>query len=212
MNCNEYKKFHLGKITEEEFNVHEKICSTCRMQNRQDEQLLLEARKLKVPLHTQQLWAKIESRLQQVMDRENADQKRVLKVKIPIKFDILLKAAVFVVGICLLALFFLNILQKQSSGLLTQKALKKVEKTEQAYIEAISEMENQVDSRLGIMDVELSFLYRDRLDTINEQIRQCKVALKRNPANNHVRRYLLAALKDKKETLREIIAFQPAHT
>jgi hypothetical protein len=47
-------------------------------------------------------------------------------------------------------------------------------------------------------------LYRDRLETIDAQIARCQEALAENPSNAHIRRYLLAALQDKKETLREL--------
>ena len=55
------------------------------------------------------------------------------------------------------------------------------------------------------MNVELMLLYRDRLETIDDQIEQCREALSENPANAHIRRYMLAALQDKKETLKELL-------
>ena len=59
--------------------------------------------------------------------------------------------------------------------------------------------------QMADLDLELLFLYRDRLETIDEQIAQCKEALSSNSGNAHIRRYMLAAFQDKKDTLREIV-------
>lgn len=58
------------------------------------------------------------------------------------------------------------------------------------------------------MDMELHLLYRDRLETIDRQITLCKNAIDLNPANAHIRKYMMMALKDKKETLKEIAEYQ----
>ncbi len=48
-------------------------------------------------------------------------------------------------------------------------------------------------------------LYRDKLAVIDGQIEKCQEALERNPGNAHIRRYFLAALQDKKQTLAEAL-------
>jgi predicted metal-dependent hydrolase len=55
------------------------------------------------------------------------------------------------------------------------------------------------------LDLELEFLYRERLEVIDAQIAKCREAVAANPANAHIRRYLMAALQDKKETLAEVL-------
>ncbi len=212
MKCEMYKKFQLGRIGDREYDLHEKACPACREMHFQDKQLLSAARKLRVPVNTVTLWDKLESRLKAELKTNRSNEKSRTKLKIPIQLGFFLKAAAFLIGIGLLALFFWNLSGKQSSGLLSQQALNKVEETERSYIAAIDELEKQSGTRLDIMDIELSFLYRDRLDTIDEQIQRCQNALKKNPANHQVRRYLLAALQDKNDTLREIVAFEPEST
>jgi hypothetical protein len=59
------------------------------------------------------------------------------------------------------------------------------------------------------MNLELMLLYRDRLETIDDQIEQCREALSENPGNAHIRRYMLAALQDKKQTLKELLESEP---
>jgi hypothetical protein len=54
----------------------------------------------------------------------------------------------------------------------------------------------------------MMLLYRDKLETIDAQIERCKEALALNPASAHIRRYLLAALQDKKGTLAELLSYK----
>jgi len=80
-----------------------------------------------------------------------------------------------------------------------------VERAERSYSRAIDELEALARPRLAALDPDRMFLYRDRLGIIDEQIEQCRAELAGNPANAHVRRYLLAALQDKKKTLEALL-------
>ena len=84
-------------------------------------------------------------------------------------------------------------------------ALVQVEQKEKEYSAAIAELEAVALPQMAKLDTDLMLLYRDRLETIEAQIERCKEALATNPANAHIRRYLLAALQDKKETLKELV-------
>jgi hypothetical protein len=59
--------------------------------------------------------------------------------------------------------------------------------------------------KIEAMDLQMVSLYRDKLAAIDSQIAKCREALNSNPANAHIRRYLLAALSDKRQTLTEIL-------
>ena len=91
-------------------------------------------------------------------------------------------------------------------GLLAEKALQRVEAAEADYLQAIAGLEAAAGPRLTALPPDLASLYRTRLEAIDAQIIRCREALAANPANAHIRRYLLAALQDKKETLRSITA------
>lgn len=207
MKCTFYKKFQIGRIGSREYRIHEQNCPTCRDIHAQDQQLLRASRKLKSPVNTARLWDELESRLRTENETNTLPNEGRIRLKVPLRLNPVLKAAAFVVGVVLLALLLWNLPAKKSPGLLSSQALKRVEKTERAYIAAITELEKQAGNRLGAMDMELALLYRDRLETIDEQIQHCRNALARNPANHQVRRYLLAALQDKNDTLREIVVF-----
>jgi len=212
MKCTFYKKFQTGRIGSREYSIHEQNCPTCRKIHAQDQQLLLASRKLKSPVNTTRLWDELESRLMTEQEAGTLPREGQIRLKVPLRLDLVLKAAVFLVGVFLLALLLWNLPEKKSSGLLSSQALNRVEKTERAYIAAITELEKQAGNRLESMNIELALLYRDRLETIDEQLQHCRNALTRNPANHQVRRYLLAALQDKNDTLREIVVFESEST
>ena len=81
-----------------------------------------------------------------------------------------------------------------------------MEYTEQNYIDAIEQLEKEATPKMAGLDLDLMLLYRDKLETIDQQIEHCRVAIKNNPGNAHIRRYMLAALQDKEETLQEILS------
>ncbi len=117
-------------------------------------------------------------------------------------------AALVILG---LAAWFLVIRPSPSgagSGLMADAALARVENEEREYAAAIEELEAKASPKLAQMDFSLMALYRDRLETIDAQIERCREAIAQNPWNAHIRRYMLAALHDKKDTLGQILSQQ----
>jgi len=206
LNCDGFKKWQLGKWPDEKFQDHVKDCSVCAEAERQDRELLDMARSLKQDVNTPWLWTLIESAIKQDVKQKETQILRSGWWTRP-AFRM---AAVLVLGVGLGLILRSGLLPSQS-GILANSALKRVEASEQAYESAISDLETEAGTQLTEMDIELMLLYRDRLETIDDQIEECKTELTRNPANAHIRHYLLAALKDKKETLNEIIDWAP-HT
>lgn len=193
MACNGFEKYVLGDWTTAQFEAHLQKCSECRDAAKHDEQLLARARSLKTDIIAPSLWSRIEAELTTEERVQTSDNYRWI-------FRI---AALLLIAIGIGSIVYLN-RPVPDSGLLAESALKKVERQEQQYERAIKELEKAVAPHFSQLDQELMLLYRDRLETIDAQIEQCKEALAMNPANAHIRRYLLAALQDKKETLKEI--------
>jgi len=120
-------------------------------------------------------------------------------------------AAVFLITTALILYTFTrftNEVNWTSNNLLSSFSLKKVESIEKQYIVAINQLESTVNKKIDKMDEQLSKLYKNKIHTIDEQIAKCQEAIKTNPANSHIRKYLYAALKDKKETLKEILEYK----
>lgn len=200
MSCNRYEAYELGQIEHRVFMEHLVSCSVCRERVEQDARLMALAKSLKRPLSSPMLWARIEKSL--VAEKRTGERSRLFGFQR--RTVVLLRAAAMVI-VMVSAGILLWPKSPPSSGLLAESALKRVERQEMAYIKAIEALEERVHPKLEEMDIELALLYRDRLETIDAQIEDCREALSKNPANSHIRRYMLAALQDKKETLWELL-------
>jgi len=201
MSCEFYQKRELGEMAESEFSLHLTACSKCQKLIEQDARILTLAQSLQKPVASPLLWAKIENALR-AEQQKNRRHRRIYWPE-P-KWTLLRLAAVLLLGIGLGS--YLIFKPKPSEPrLLAGAALQQVEKREREYAAAIAALERTALPQMAKLDAELMLLYRDRLETIDAQIARCQEALAENPSNAHIRRYLLAALQDKKETLRELL-------
>ncbi|MDH4258126.1 MAG: hypothetical protein OEV50_04880 [Candidatus Aminicenantes bacterium] len=200
MSCNKLKRYELGKLGETEFERHLETCSSCQERMEQDTRLMALSRSLKRPAEPSHLWDRIAKSLEEEQQKELSSG--VMRPRwrplwlLPVSAVVLLVVAI--------ALYFFIEPGARKSGLLAGSALARVEKKENEYVKAIDGLEQLVLPRMADMNLELTLLYRDKLETIDDQIEQCREALAENPANAHIRRYMLAALQDKKQTLMEI--------
>lgn len=200
MSCEVYRQFELGELEETVFDRHAQNCVECQRLLAQDAQLFALAKNLKPPAANPLLWAKIENTLRAEQQKRRPAWLSTLQKH---KWTLLRLAAVLLVTVGLGAYFLLKP-KPSDSRLLAGAALEQVEKKESEYAAAIAELERVALPQMAKLDVDLMLLYRDRLETIEAQILRCKEALAANPANAHIRRYLLAALQDKKVTLKEL--------
>jgi hypothetical protein len=197
MTCKKHEAFDLGRIDRKAFLEHADNCPECQEFTAWDESLLEAAKKLKTPVQAPYLWQRIETALSEEKKTAFSWFSRQAFLRWGTAATL---GLVIVVGAVLL---FSS--EAPRSGLLEQKALAKIEKKESRYVEAIEELEDLVIPKMAELDLELMFLYRDKLETIDQQIIQCREAIEENPANAHIRRYLMAALQDKRATLSEIM-------
>ena len=207
MSCYQFEKYETGEIESGEFREHLKTCSYCREQERMDTRLMNLSRSLKEPVQSPGLWERIEHTL--TTEEHQRSQPIVLGISRR-SFAYYAAAAVILIAVAV-GIYSWVFQEKHKPGLLSEAALKKVELREQEYIKAIEELEKQAIPRMANMNIELMLLYRDRLETIDDQIEQCREALSENPANTHIRRYMLAALQDKKQTLMELTGSRLLH-
>lgn len=201
MNCKFNEKYELGKLDEEAYMKHTANCSVCQTILEKDKKLMELSGNLRQPIHAPNLWKNIERNIQQERARKSNRVMSLQRYRTPIYA----MAAVFILAIGLSIYFSKTGVSQSSPGLLAKTLLQEVRETELAYKDAIRGLEEATQNRFSEMDIELTLLYRDRLETIDIQIARCKTALNENPANTHIRRYLLAALQDKKETLDEVL-------
>jgi len=201
MNCDWFDKYDLGKIAEATFQAHAKECPDCQENARQNDALLLLSRFLKKRVEAPFLWTRIEQDLREAQQQSKKGEWRgtfwFSWKKISVSMALL-------IAICT-GLFLWLRPGLHDSTLLADSALRRIEKREQRYERSIEKLQDRILPQLGDLGWELTLLYRDRMETIDEQILACKEALRENPGNVHIRTYMLAAFQDKKETLREIM-------
>lgn len=208
MRCDRFDKYEMGKINPREFKSHLDNCPVCQKRLEADDRLMALVRSIKEPVSAPHLWSRIEVSLREERDKTAETQgsflrffRRLPRVAVPVAAFIL-AGFVLVIAVWVLP-------RSSGSNLLGQRALDRVEKREAQYLEAITNLENVALSKMANLDLELMLLYRDKLETIDEQIERCREAISENPANAHIRRYMLLAFQDKRETLKEILELKP---
>ncbi len=216
MSCKELERYDRGEMDEAEFAQHAAACPVCQQALELDEEVMSLAKSLRQPVKAPRLWSRIEEALRKEMAEEKRlvsesqikKKTRVERPSLRWRFLRLIPAAAALLAVVGIGLYFGLKSSAPSSGLLAKKALARVEQKEQEYMKAIEDLEKQALPRMADLNLDLVFLYRSRLETIDAQIEQCREALALNPANAHIRRYLMAALQDKKETLAEVLSLE----
>jgi len=161
-----------------------------------------EAARLKKSIPTPDLWENIQSEI----DIETLNKNEITRSFFSKKsYRILAIAASLILIISIIGYRFGQTTITENNLLLGKSQLLKVIEKEKEYDSAIAELQMLAETQFDEMELELSLLYKDKLATIDSQIHRCKDALSKNPGNYHIRRYLYAALKDKRKTLEEII-------
>ena len=196
MDCKQYEEWDVGRLDGKRFRAHAQDCVDCQRHLHEDERLMALARSHQGTVEAPRLWLRIEKTLRDEQSHAYSWTPWIWKA-----------AAVLLVGLGLgYALY--RPTAPAPSGLLTDSALAQIEHAEREYIEAIAQLELQAQAKLSQLDPDLSLLYREKLDAISEQVELCREATEENPANAHVRRYLLAALQDKNSTLKELMEYE----
>jgi len=220
MKCRKFDAYETGRMTAMAFAEHRRSCPGCAAASALDERLDAELANLREPKSGgPALWNRISSALE--LEAEKAA--RGLPAVTPAVFETErghgLRAAfrnlrrpsflvpAGVAAFCLFVVAAVLIVNAAAprSGILAARALSKVESTEKEYLAAIAELEKTARAKLEAMDLQMVSLYRDKLAAIDAQIEKCREALASNPANAHIRRYLLAALQDKRQTLADVL-------
>ncbi|MCD6115465.1 hypothetical protein J7K93_00480 [bacterium] len=197
MKCGEFDRYLLGEISGEKFEEHMLTCPECRREYEADKIILAYTKSKSSTENASYLWPGVENAILKETKREQ--YVNIIRRVVSIAAVVLL-----VLGISWQIKFRYSI---SNSDFLAESALKRVESLEAKYEQAIDDLEKQALPEMQSMDTDLAFLYKDKLETIDKQIRECKNAMRENPGNGRIRRYLLAALKDKKQTLSEMIKY-----
>lgn len=92
-----------------------------------------------------------------------------------------------------------------NQSLLKGHAMKEVERTESAYVEAINKLAEETKGQPGTDASGLMASYREKLQLLDSAIDDLREQAGRNPSNSHLRYQLLAMYQEKQRTLVEIL-------
>ena len=196
MNCHKFEDYLRDQIDLATLNDHIKSCESCRKAYQVDAQIMDRSKKLNENLAIPDLWPSIEKEIK---------RKRPVILKFKPRTRLLVTAAATFLIVTTIWLY--NSFQTDSSTdrILSQQALEKVREAEENYQDAIRDLENLAYAQLDETTEPLAQLYRNKLSLIDRQIENCQDALESNPANSHIRNYLISALQDKQKTLEDIL-------
>ena len=89
--------------------------------------------------------------------------------------------------------------------LLTDVALKDVERSEADYIRSIENLSRLAQPRLRAADTPLLVSYREKLQLLDGAISELNGQIEQNRYNTHLRRQLLGVYAEKQQTLRDVM-------
>ncbi|MGA2420020.1 MAG: hypothetical protein ABSG69_08040 [Candidatus Acidiferrum sp.] len=89
--------------------------------------------------------------------------------------------------------------------LLNDRALSEVERTENAYMQAIDKLAGEAKPQLDAGESPLMDSYREKLLVLDSAIDELRLEAGQNPSNAHLRYQLLAMYREKQGTLQEIL-------
>lgn len=92
-----------------------------------------------------------------------------------------------------------------NQSLLKGQALKEVERTEAAYVQAISKLAQETKGQAGTDSTGLMSSYREKLMMLDSAIDELREQAGQNPSNSHLRYQLLSMYQKKQRTLEEIL-------
>ena len=196
MQCNKFEDYLNDKLDFGQLQDHVTSCDSCRKAFEIDTRIMDHSKILNNKLEIPDLWPSIERGIQ---------KKKPVILKFSTRSRLILTAAAAFLLITAVWVFISKQNDNRYDRILTQQAFEKVIEAEEKYLDAIQNMEDLAYQQLDDTTIQLAQLYRNKLSLIDRQIQNCQSALESNPANSHIRKYLMAALQDKQQTLEEIL-------
>lgn len=191
---------------------HAVMCVSCAEELRAWKSLSLAAQELRDYSDSPLLWPRIEHALAEELackrrPAENAGWLSFWK-NVPLAWQTVAAGALVLV-LTVSAVWFITSQsptgQTSNPSLLKSKALKEVERTESAYVQAIDKLAVETRAQLEKPATPLLASYREKLLLIDSAIEDLRVQAGQNPSNAHLRYQLLAIYQEKQRTLEDVL-------
>jgi hypothetical protein len=198
-----------------EARPHADLCARCRERLRAFDGISAAASGLKKSWDSPELWPKIRESLAREAFAPTASSQSVPRnapawlAWLPIAAIV----ALFIVSFVGLQVFRPSLGDRQIFGvrslpkdpLLTDAALKDVERSETEYIRSIEKLSKIAQPRLEAAATPLLVSYREKLQLLDGAIEELSGQIEQNRYNTHLRRQLLGIYAEKQQTLRDVM-------
>ena len=170
-----------------------------------DEEISRAARGLRREWESPHLWPRIQAAL--AAEAAGAEQRRA-HARVRAQLTLAAAAAVLVLGVTV----FLRVRGPQPAvppeverRLLTERALREVERTEGDYVRSIDALSRVAESKVEEADSPLLMSYREKLLLLDSAIAECRTRIDRNRFNARLRQELLSLYQEKQRTLQRVV-------
>ena len=198
-----------------EIRSHAESCARCRERLRAFDEISAAAPALRKSWESPDHWAKIRESLAREAFAPTTSAERTDRdaPSWPAWLPIAAIATLFVVSFIGLQVFRPSLGDRQIFGvrslskdpLMTDVALKDVERSEADYIRSIENLSKLAQPKLRAADTPLLVSYREKLQLLDGAISELNGQIEQNRYNTHLRRQLLGIYAEKQQTLRDVM-------
>ena len=198
-----------------EVRPHAGSCPRCGERLRAFDEISAAAPALRKSWESPDHWANIRESLAREAFAPAASPERIDRnaPAWPAWLPIVAIATLFVVSFIGLQVFRPSLGDRQIFGvrslpkdpLLTDVALKDVERSEADYIRSIENLSKLAQPKLRAADTPLLVSYREKLQLLDSAISELNGQIEQNRYNTHLRRQLLGIYAEKQQTLRDVM-------
>jgi hypothetical protein len=218
--CADRERIFLDGTPEEwaALGIHAASCAVCAEELRTWQELSTAAGELREHREDPALWLRIAASLEDQAPQNAGRESRWAFLRLGWRLPLVWQTTL--AGALVLALtlgggyLYVRMLGEQStqSGttavrnpLLNDRALAEVERTENAYMQAIDKLAQETKPQMDAASSPLMDSYREKLLVLDGAIDELRLQAGQNPSNAHLRYQLLAMYREKQGTLREIL-------
>jgi len=215
--CEDRERIFLDGTPEEwaALELHAAACAACAEELRAWQELSTAAAELRNHQEDPALWSRIAASLEEQADRKARRENRWAFLRsgwrLPLVWQTAL-AATLVLALSSGGVYFYVQHRRAGSSdnaasnpFLNDHALAEVERTENAYMQAIDKLAGEAKPQLDSAGSPLMDSYREKLLVLDSAIAELRSEEGQNPSNAHLRYQLLAMYREKQGTLQEIL-------
>lgn len=222
IHCEDRERIFLDGTPEEwaALEQHAASCTLCTEELRAWQELSTAAAELRDYHEDPALWTRISASLKTPLAEQAAQnaarEKRWAFLRfdwrLPLLWQTVLEAVVVVALTCSGVYLYVQHQRAGAGGvaaaknpLLNDRALAEVERTENAYMQAIDKLAAEAKPQIDSGASPLMDSYREKLLVLDSAIDELRLQAGQNPSNAHLRYQLLAMYREKQGTLQEIL-------